>query len=312
MASRLAAISSDPHIQEYAQGAAQSARMPMADFLAPTVEVSTMIGWYSVYDKNTRFRVPDTRRALGGDATQVRSSRARGTFNCEPHALDYPVDHLERIESEALGDVFREGADIISELAALDHEKTVVDAALAALGAGTGVAFTADVDPVATLDDAIMDVVKAAKYGSLMGVGVAMGASAWKGIKNHPKVQGKFVVGGRRAGNTTMPTVEEFGRLLLSEPDTRVSLMVYDDADEAAASEDIKFILDGGIIVFARKERPTRFDPSFMKTFRLRGQWMRAGSYMKEDGRGEVAKFDWSSDVKVTNSSAGKRINASF
>ncbi len=312
MTSRLAAISADPHIQEYAQGASQRATMPMAGFLAPTVEVATMIGWFSIYDKNTRFRVPNTRRALGGDATQVRSSRDRGTFNCEPHALDYPVDNLERIESEQLGDIFREGADIIAELAALDHEKSVIDAALAALGAGTDQAFGADVDPISVLDDAIMDVVKAAKYGSLMGIGIAMGASAWKGLKNHPKVMARYVVGNRGKGNTTTPTVEMFGELLLSEPDTRVSLMVYDDAGDAAEDEEVKFVLDDGIIVFARKENPTRFDPSFMKTFRLRGQWMRAGSYMKPDGRGEVAKFDWSSDVKVVNASAGKRINASF
>jgi hypothetical protein len=41
-----------------------------------------------------------------------------------------------------------------------------------------------------------------------------------------------------------------------------------------------------------------------MKTFRLRGQFMVPGSYMKEDGRGEVAKFDWSEDVQVTNAAA--------
>jgi len=312
MTSRLAAISADPHIQEYAQGASQRATMPMAGFLAPTVEVPTSVGRFKRYDDKNRFKIPDTLRSLGGRATELRFDVQDATYNCEPHALDYPVDNLERIESEQLGDIFREGADIIAELAALDHEKSVIDAALAALGAGTDQAFGADVDPISVLDDAIMDVVKAAKYGSLMGIGIAMGASAWKGLKNHPKVMARYVVGNRGKGNTTTPTVEMFGELLLSEPDTRVSLMVYDDAGDAAEDEEVKFVLDDGIIVFARKENPTRFDPSFMKTFRLRGQWMRAGSYMKPDGRGEVAKFDWSSDVKVVNASAGKRINASF
>ncbi len=46
-----------------------------------------------------------------------------------------------------------------------------------------------------------------------------------------------------------------------------------------------------------------------MKTFRLMNQFMVPGSYMRDDGRVEVAKFDWSEDVKVCNSSAAHRLN---
>jgi hypothetical protein len=35
------------------------------------------------------------------------------------------------------------------------------------------------------------------------------------------------------------------------------------------------------------------------------------GSYTRDDGRVEVAKFDWSEDVKVTNSAACVRLNIS-
>jgi len=41
----------------------------------------------------------------------------------------------------------------------------------------------------------------------------------------------------------------------------------------------------------------------------LAGQWMVPGSYMSPDGRVEFAKYDWSEDVKVTNSAAVSRIN---
>jgi hypothetical protein len=44
-----------------------------------------------------------------------------------------------------------------------------------------------------------------------------------------------------------------------------------------------------------------------MKTFRLRNQWMKPGTYMRDDGRVEVAKFDWSEDVQITNADAGIR-----
>ena len=42
--SRLSDISASPVLREFAQGAAQSAIMPVADFLAPTIEVPTSVG----------------------------------------------------------------------------------------------------------------------------------------------------------------------------------------------------------------------------------------------------------------------------
>ena len=86
--------------------------------------------------------------------------------------------------------------------------------------------------------------------------------------------------------------------------------MVFDDAPEGV-DEDIQFLLDSAVLVFARKAQPSRRDPSFMKTFRLMNQFMVPGSYMRDDGRVEVAKFDWSEDVQVSNANAAKRINVS-
>ena len=43
-------------LKEFAQGAAQSAVQPVADFLAPTVEVPTSIGRYKIYTEKNRFR----------------------------------------------------------------------------------------------------------------------------------------------------------------------------------------------------------------------------------------------------------------
>ena len=94
--------------------------------------------------------------------------------------------------------------------------------------------------------------------------------------------------------------------MLITNAACQVSLLCYDDAAEGL-DESIKFILDGDILVFARRDQPTRNDPSFMKTFRLRGQWMVPGSYITEDGRGEVLKFDWSEDVQITNAAAAVR-----
>ena len=306
--SRLSDISSKPTLREYAQGAAQSAMQPVADFLAPTVGVSTSVGNFKRYTEKNRFHIPNTVRGIGGDATVIKFDADDATFNCTPHALDYPVDYLEQIESEGLENMLMEGADAIAEIAALAHERDVITKALTTIGAGTDSNFTStSVDPVDVLDDAIMNVIKAAKYGSLMSVGVLFGATAWKRFKNNSNVRARVFMGQKSPAQSVSD--QQASVLLLGEPEIKTSYMVYDTAP-AGVAESISFLLDTGIIVFARHSNPTRRDPSFMKTFRLRNQFMVPGTYLRPDGRGEVAKYDWSEDVQVTNSAAAVRINA--
>jgi hypothetical protein len=309
--SRLSDISASPTLREFAQGAAQSAIMPVADFLAPTVEVPTSTGRFKKYTEKNRFHIPDTLRTLGGRAAELRFEVSDETFNCEPHALDYPVDNLEQLESEGMENMLREGATAVAEVAALSHEKSVIDAALVAVGAGTGKTWNSSADPIADVDDAILAVIKAAKYGSLMGVGVLFGATAWKIFKNQEKVRGRFVVGnggGKASLGLAVPTEQSASQMFVGTPDVRTSYMIYDATAEGLA-ESVNFLLDSTVLVFARKEAPSRRDPSFMKTFRLMNRFMVPGSYMRDDGRVEVAKFDWSEDVKVTNSAACVRLN---
>jgi hypothetical protein len=304
--SRLSDISASPTLKEFSQGAAQSNIMPVADFLAPTVEVPTSVGRYKKYTEKNRFRIPATLRAIGGRAAELSFDVSDETFNCNPHALDYPVDNLEKLESGEIEDMLREGAISCAEVAALAHEKAVIDAALAAVGNGTAKTWNSAADPVNDLDDAIMTVIKAAKYGSLMGIGVLFGAGAWKIFKNASAVRGRMIAGGGK-DSLAVPSEVTAGSLLIGRPDVRTSYMVYDDGPEGKPA-DVKFVLDTSILIFARRANPTRRDPSFMKTFRLSGQYMVPGSYIREDGRVEVAKFDWSEDVKVTNSAAAVRL----
>jgi hypothetical protein len=299
--SRLSDLSASVMLREYAQGAAQESIQPVAEFLAPTVPVPTQVGRYKQYNEKNRFHIPKTLRGVGGRATELSFSVNDQTYNCAPHALDFPVDNLEQLEEASLESVLQEGATMIAEVAGLAHEKAVIDAALTVLSSPVTTAWvtaTTD-DPVNLIDSAILSVIKAAKYGSLMGVGVLFGAGAFKAFKNAYTVRSRFVVSGSPAFPNVTPDVAS--SLFIGTPDTRVSYMVYDDAAEGVAAS-MKFVLDNSCIVFARKPQPTRRDPSFMKTFRLTGHFMVPGSYMREDGRAEVAKYDWSEDIKVTNS----------
>ena len=293
-------------LMTFAQGAAQAAINPVADFLAPTVNVPTSTGQYKEFSQKSRFRLPDLRRAAGGRAVTIAFDANDKTYNCTPHSLDYPVER-ESVSQQEFDLYFRDGAVAVSEISGLYHEKKVIDLALAAVGAGTGKVWNKDADPIADLDAEILTVAKNAKYGSAMSIGVLFGANAWRIFKNAAGVRNKFVVGNAKAGNVAIPTVESTGQLLLGNPEVRTTFMVYDNAPEGKA-EDIQFLLDTSILIFARKDQPTRFDPSFMKTFRLDGRWMVPGTYQRDDGRVEVIKFDWSEDVQTVNAAAASRL----
>ena len=307
----LAAITSSPMLREYAQGAAQDSIQPVAEFLAPTVPVATSIGRYKVYDEKNRFHIPNTLRGMGGRAVELTFNLKDATYNCAPHALDFPVDNLEQLEGSAMENILQEGATLIAEVAGLAHEALVLSTATGALTAQAGVGVwvtTQTEDPVNTIDNSILNVIKAAKYGSLMGVGVLFGATAFKTFKNHPLVRSRFVT----AGNKAIPNItpDAASALFLGSPDTRVSYMVQDTAPEGVAAN-VSFLLDNAVLVFARKENPTRRDPSFMKTFRLINNFMVPSSYVRDDNRVSVAKFDWSEDVKGTNTPAANLISIS-
>lgn len=297
----LATLSGRPTIQEYAQGAARDATSLLADFIAPTVPVSKHTGKYKEYDLETRFKIPETLRGLGGSATVLAFDRADKEYNCAPHALDTPLDDIEIEEAEG-EDLLREASDDAAWLAGLAHEKKVVDTALSAAGAASGGVWSdpdGDVDPVAEVNTAIVDVIKAAAGGNIE-VGIVMDPTIMLAFFAHNAVKGYFP--GMEA---VAPTLENMQRLFVGRTKAQVSFLVTDTAP-VGKSKAVNWLMAAKMLVFARSSNPTRRDPSFMKTFRLRNRWMTVGTYRKPDDRGEVVKLDWSEDVKVTNSPAAK------
>ncbi len=219
------------------------------------------------------------------------------------------MDNLEQLEAAEIMDVLKEGATAVAEVAALAHEKKTIDLALEAVGSGTNKTWSSAADPVADIDEAILHVIKNATYGSFMNVGVLFGAEAFRIFKNNDKVKGRFVAGNGK-NSYAVPNEDIASQLFMGRPEVKTSFMVYDTAPEGKPAA-MEFLLDTSILVFARKPNPTTRDPSFMKTFRLMSRHMVPGSYTRDDGRVEVAKFDWSEDVRVTNTAAALRLNIS-
>ena len=298
--SDLATLSGRPLIQQYAQSAAQSATSQVADFLAPTVNVARHKGKYRKYDKETRFKIADSKRALGGAATVLSFDRSDADYDCSPHAYDTPLDNIEIEEAEGES-LLKESADDSAFMGALDHEKQVIDLAVSGSGAATGGTWSSDSnDPVNELNTAIQEVVLAAGGSDMIEIGMIWSANAVQAFFKNAKTKGYFP-----GKQEIVPTTENITKLLMGNVQHKISWLAADTAASGKTST-LAFLMASKVLVFARNSNPTRRDPSFMKTFRVNSRWMTPGVYPKPDGRGQVVKLDWSSDVKVTNSEAGK------
>lgn len=303
--SRLTSLGTNPVLRNYARDASQAAIRKVAQFIAPTVEVPTLTGKYKIWSAKHRYKRPNTRRSPDGRATRIGFTAQDGTYTLDPRALDFPITNVETLNDEGLLNQAKYGATLLSDAAGLDHEAETIETALATVGAGTDHNFTANgFDPIALLDETILSVMKLAKNGA--GVRVLFGPTAYLRTKNNAEVKGRF---NGVAKALKVPSLAEISGMLMSTPDVDMAMMVQDTANEGAA-EDINFLLDDQILVFACSPNPNTMDASFMKTFRLMGQWMVPGAYKSEDERDDVLKFDWTEQIAVTNATAAVRINA--
>jgi hypothetical protein len=305
MSSRLLNLGTNPVLRNFARDASQAAIRKVANFIAPGVDVPTLTGKYKHYDAKHRYKRPNTRRSPNGAVTRIGFSAQDLNYNLDVKALDFPITNVETLNDEGLLNQARYGTQLLADAAGLDHEAEVIEKALAAAGAGTDKNFeAAGYDPIKDLDAAILEVVKIAKNGA--GVRVLMGPTAELRLKNNDKVLARF---NGVAKALKVPTREDISAMLITKPEVEVAMMVQDTAEEGK-DEVIDFLLDDAILIFACSATPNTADPSFMKTLRLMGGWMKPGAYKSTDERDDVLKMDWIDQVLVTNAAAVKRINA--
>lgn len=305
MSSRLASIGTNPTIRNFARDASQAAIRKIANFIAPSVEVPTLTGKYKVYDAKHRYKRPNTRRSPNGAVTRIGFTAADASYTLEPRALDFPIANVETLNDEQLLNQAKYGTTLLADAAGLDHEAETISTALATVGAGTDVNFLANgFDPIDYLDTEILNVAKLAKNGA--GIRVLFGPTALRRTKNNDKVMGRF---NGVAKVMKVPGLSDIAAMLMVTTECELSMMVQDSAEEGAA-EAINFLIDDQILIFACNSTPNTMDPSFMKTLRLMGQWMKPGSYKSTDERDDVLKMDWVEQILVTNAAAAKRINA--
>ncbi len=306
MSNRLQSIGTNPVLRNFARDASQSAIRKVADFIAPSVEVPTLTGKYKLYNAKHRYARAKTVRGLDGKATRIGFTADDANFALIPRALDFPIANVETMNDEGLLNQAMYGTTLLADAAGLDHEASVIETALAAVGGGTDVNFkAANFDPIDYIDEIVKNIMKLSKNGA--GVRVLFGPTSFQRTKNNAAVMGRFNGGVGKA--LKVPALADISAMLLGNPECDMGMMVMDKAPEGKA-EDIDFILDDAILVFACNGTPNTMDPSFMKTLRLMGKWMTPGSYLSTDERDEVLKMDWTEQILVSNSAAAVRINA--
>lgn len=308
---RIAQLASSALMQNFAVTASQAAVRKVGQFVAPLCEVASLTFRYKKYTEANRYRVPNTKRQPGSPATVLGFSADDVSLTLEPNALDFPIPNAEQLTDEELQHSMMEGQTILADSSGLALENEIITTAKAAALASTltkAIDFTDDaVDPIAILDDMILSVKKAAKNGA--AVKVLFGTTKFKQFRNNKQVKSRYIVaagggaGGSRSVGTVSPTIADVGGLLITNPEVEMSEMVIDNSPQGIV-ENIQFLLDDVVIVFACNSTPNRFDPSFMKTFARMGGFFRAGSYTTQDQRDQVMKMDWTTLPQVTNTAA--------
>lgn len=306
MSTRIAQLSTDPTLTGYIQGVGEQSKSATARFISPDVPVPTAMGSYKIWGAKEKLVIPDTRRPLSGDGTFIDMSMGGGTFNCAPHALNVAVDFTEETELKTITSLIKTKARTAGSLAGMAHEKRVLDKAIGGATAGDTIDTTSTaVDVIKIINAHLLDVIKGAKgWGADMELRILFGALALAKIASHVSVLNRYKNSGKKEGFVS-PTVTDIAQMLMLAAQAQVSLMVQDaNINKDAASVD--FMLGSKILIFACVPNPTDYDTSFMKTFRMDGEFMTPRYWTSASGRQNNAGFDWSEDNQIANADASR------
>ncbi len=261
-------------------------------------------GQYKSFDDKNTFQVVDTSRAVGGPAKRLEFAASDPTYNCLPQALEIAIDDHERDEAGE-GDPLRleEAKTQTLVSSAITSHEAKVFGLVTALPAALTLNLATD-DPIAKLDEQIE--LLATDTGRLPNR-MVIGLPLWNRLRNNAKVIARFP-GAASVG----VTMAQFASLLLNPSiEIRVGILAKDTAKLGGAKANVN-IVGQQLVMFHASASPTLYDPSFMKTFRLRrGGVDVVRTYREDSARSDILAVDWSEDIRVTSSVCARKIGAS-
>ena len=294
-------------LTNYARGVSQDRASALAEFIAPTVPVGAATGKFKSFDDKNAFQVVDTSRAIGGGAKRLEFAATDPDYNCQPQALEIPIDDFEReLAGDADTELEQGKVDTLITSATTSFENkvfTIIKGAQAAAG-GVGVWSDANNDPVDEIDAQIEAISTAT---GMMPNRIVIGLSAWRIFRKHAKViarqPGAQIIG---------VTLSQAAAMLLNPAiEIRVGILSKDLAKTGAAKNTAN-IVGGEVFVFYASPSPTQYDASFAKTFRTRnGGVDQVRKYRDEGSRSDIIAVDWSEDIQVVSPICGRRITLS-
>lgn len=293
----------------FAQGFMAQRADSLIDFIAPYVSTGTSSGDYKLFDQNDPFQIyDDTVIPEDGESQTVHFNASSDKYDCEPHGLKIPIRDWERKQAGEKGfAVMRNGklnTLLSTQLVNREYKGwSKIRAAVkaeAGTGAWAGVAGEGK-DPIDELDNLIEQINN--NTGTMPGY-IAIGLSAWRILKNHPKVLA------RMTGIKPCATVEDIrGMLLNPNMDIRIGSMPINTAKLGRASAK-KGILGADLFVFHKSESPTTDDMSAVKTFTIDAPGVAEVHTLRDDlNHREFDEVLWSEDLKITGPIAIKRIS---
>ena len=291
----------------FARGFMQDMSKSLANFFAPVVGTGVASGQYKTYDLKSAFQVPQTVRAIGGDANRLAFESDDEHFNCAPNALEVVIDEHERtLAGEARMPMLKQSKiAALLATAKLAREAEVIAKARAAISAvgGKGVWSGETVDPIDQLDEQIEAIAKAT---GMFPNRMVLGVSAFRALRNNAVV--KADLAGSGGVRMTIDKLREM--LMVPDIDIRLGTMVYDTAKAGKASA-LEFVLGADVFLFIGSDNPTPYDPSFMKTFATDASLIGSVRSYEEGPRREVFATDWTQDVRATSTISARRLTIS-
>ena len=294
-------------LRQYAAGIAQDTASAIADFIAPRVPVGIATGMFKKFSDKNSFQIYDTARALGGPANRIKFEATDGTFNCEPQALEIPIDDAERDKSGDAQDGLEEAKArtvvISGGLARENKVLSVVKDSIAPVS-GLGVWSDAAKDPIAEIDQILYDIAIAT---GMMPNALVLGLGAWRIVKNHAKVLAR-----RPGADNAAVDLGQFAAMLLNpQIEIKVGILSKDTNKWGKGKEAVN-IVGGEVFAFLRSANPTQYDPSFAKTFSVGNNSVESvRTYRDEQCRSDILAVDWSEDVQVVAPTCARRISLS-
>jgi hypothetical protein len=315
MATRLQAVASTEAMRNYATGftsdlARNSALADAMYLVGDGIPVGSTFE-YQVYDRGDVITIPNTLTTINnpvGARITYGGSKATGTLDVHRGTSDVFYVGPRVTEADLLMKIQNQ-ARATTQMMMHGRAKRVIDAALAAGGAGT--AYPLSVAGTAAVD-LMQQYVENVILGSLNAgnIRIMFGSSAFRKFCNHPTVQARINGGATKTNNST-PTEQQVADIIGYGVEVRRSTSPFNSA--AIGQTPVPaFALGDNILIASVSPIPNTEDPAALKLFVGYGDNDLQPKYRLAHGNDsefEEATWGWSEKIVATNGSALFRLN---